>query len=186
MRGYVTDPSALGGLRLAGDLPEPEPGPDELLVDVRAFSLNRGETVLVEQRPDGWRPGQDVAGVVVRAAADGSGPPEGARVVAVVDWEGWAERVAVPVRWAARLPDHVPFEPAASLPIAGLTALRALRQGGAVLGRDVLVTGATGGVGQVAIQLARAAGARVTAQVSAPERAAEAREAGADAVVVSL
>jgi NADPH:quinone reductase-like Zn-dependent oxidoreductase len=186
MRGYVTDPSAPGGVRLADDLEEPEPAADELLLDVRAFSVNRGELFLIKQRADGWRPGQDVAGVVVRAAADGSGPPEGSRAVGVVNWHGWAERVAVPSRWAAALPEDVSFEDAAALPIAGLTALRALRADGAVLGRRVLVTGSTGGVGQFAVQLAAAAGAQVTAQVSAPDREADARALGADEVVVSL
>ncbi len=186
MRGYITDSSAPGGLRLADDLPEPAPAPDELLLDVRAFAINRGETHLIEQRPDGFRPGQDVAGVVARTAADGSGPREGARVVASVEWEGWAERVAVPTHRAAALEDRVSFEQAATLPVAGLTALRALRVGGSVLGRDVLVTGATGGVGQFGVQLAVASGARVTAQVSRPEREGEARELGAHAVVVAL
>ena len=186
MRGFVTDPSAPGGLRLADDLPEPEPGPGELLLEVRAYAVNRGELRLLQLRPDGWRPGQDVAGVVLRAAVDGGGPPEGARAVAVVDGAGWSERVAVPAQWAAGFPDGVSFEQAASLPIAGLTALRALRAGGAVLGRRVLVTGATGGVGQFAVQLAVAAGAHVTAQVSGPERVQEARSLGAHAVVVDL
>jgi NADPH2:quinone reductase len=186
VRGYVTDPSAPGGLRLAGDLPEPEPGAGELLLDVRAYAVNRGEVRLLQLRPDGWRPGQDVAGVVVRPAADGSGPPAGARVVGIVDGAGWSERVAVPTQWAAQLPDAVSFEQAASLPIAGLTALRALRTGGALLGRRVLVTGATGGVGQFAVQLGLAAGAHVTAQVSGPEREQEARTLGAHAVVVEL
>jgi NADPH:quinone reductase len=186
MRGWITDPSAPGGLRLADDFAEPEPAANELLLEVRAYAINRGETFLLQQRPEGWRPGQDVAGVVVRAAADGSGPREGARVVGVVDWEGWAERVCVPSHWAAELPDGVSFEDAASLPIAGLTALRALRVGAPILGRRVLVTGATGGVGQFAVQLAVAGGADVTAQVSGPEREAEARELGAHHVVSSL
>lgn len=186
MRGWITDPSAPDGLRLAEDLPEPEPAADELLVEVRAYAVNRGETFLLRQRPDGWRPGQDLAGVVARGAADGSGPPEGARVVGVVDWECWAERVAVPARWAAALPENVSFEQAASLPVAGLTALRALRVDGAILGRRVLVTGATGGVGQFAVQLAVAGGAHVTAHVSGPEREQEARELGAHAVTWSL
>ena len=85
MRGYVTDSGAPAGLRLADDLPEPEQPADALLVDVRAFAVNRGELFLLQQRPDGWRPGQDLAGVVVSAAADGSGPPAGSRVVGVVD-----------------------------------------------------------------------------------------------------
>jgi NADPH2:quinone reductase len=186
VRGLITDSAVPGGLRLAEDFAEPEPAPDECVVEVRAFSLNYGETILLKQRPDGWRPGQDVAGVVVRQAADGSGPAEGTRVVAYLEWEGWAERVAVPTRAVAPLEDRVRFEQAATLPVAGLTALRSLREGGAVLGRNVLVTGATGGVGQFAVQLARAAGATVTAQVSGPSRIPEARELGAHHIVTAL
>jgi len=186
MRGFITDSAAPGGLRLAGDFAEPQAGPGECVVEVRAFSINYGETILLRERPDGWRPGQDVAGVVVRRAADGSGPAEGTRVVAYLDWEGWAERVPAPTRAVAALDDRVSFEQAATLPVAGLTALRALREGGAILGRNVLVTGATGGVGQFAVQLAHAAGATVTAQVSSPSREAEARELGARHVVTTL
>jgi NADPH:quinone reductase-like Zn-dependent oxidoreductase len=186
MRGLITDPTAPGGLRLADDLAERQPGPGDCVVEVRAFSVNYGETLLIKERPDGWRPGQDVAGIVVRPAADGSGPAEGTRVVAYLDWEGWAERVPAPARAVAALNDRVSYEQAATLPVAGLTALRALREGGAVLGRNVLVTGATGGVGQFAVQLARAAGATVTAQVSSPSREAEGRELGAHHVVTSL
>ena len=186
MRGLITDPTAPGGLRLADDLAERQPGPGDCVVEVRAFSVNYGETLLIKERPDGWRPGQDVAGIVVRPAADGSGPAEGTRVVAYLDWEGWAERVPAPARAVAALNDRVSYEQAATLPVAGLTALRALREGGAVLGRNVLVTGATGGVGQFAVQLARAAGATVTAQVSSPSRETEGRELGAHHVVTSL
>jgi NADPH:quinone reductase-like Zn-dependent oxidoreductase len=186
MRGLVTDSKARGGLRMADDLPEPEPAGNELLLAVRAFSINAGEGPLIEQRPDGWRPGQDTSGVVVREAADGSGPPAGSRVVAYPEWHGWAERIAVPTSWVAALPEGVSFEQAATLPVAGLTALRALRTGGAILGRDVLITGATGGVGQFAVQLAAASGARVTAQVSRPERRNGAQELGAHRAVVSL
>jgi len=186
MRGLITDSAAPGGLRLAADLAEPQPRPGECVIEVRAFSVNYGETLLVRERPDGWRPGQDVAGVVVSRAADGSGPPEGTRVVAYLDWEGWAERVPAPVRAVAALDERVSFEQAATLPVAGLTALRALREGGAILGRSVLVTGATGGVGHLAVQLARAACATVTALVTSTGREAEARELGASHVVTTL
>jgi NADPH:quinone reductase-like Zn-dependent oxidoreductase len=186
MRGVMTDSSAPGGLRLADDLPEPEPGLHELVLAVRAFSINAGEVSLIEQRPDGWRPGQDTAGVVIAAAADGSGPPLGTRVVAYPEWEGWAERISVPMNWVAPIPGGVSFEQAATLPVAGLTALRAVRIGGALLGRNVLVTGSTGGVGQVAVQLAMASGAHVTALVSGPEREADAWELGAQVVTSSL
>jgi NADPH:quinone reductase-like Zn-dependent oxidoreductase len=183
MRGWITDPAGEAGLRLADDLPEPEPAANEAVIEVKAYSLNRGELGLITRRPDGFRPGQDVAGIVVKAAADGSGPPEGARVVSAVDWHGWAERVATPVELMAPLPANVSFEQAATLPIAGLTALSALRFGGSLVGRRVLITGATGGVGMFAIQIAVAAGAHVTAVVSGEARLPEARDLGAHVVL---
>lgn len=186
MQGIITDPGSPSGLRLADDLPEPEPRSHELVLGVRAFSINAGEPTLIRQRPDGWRPGQDVAGIVVQAAADGTGPAAGTRVVAYPEWEGWAERIPVPTNWVAPIDDRVSFEQAATLPVAGLTALRALRVGGAVLGREVLITGATGGVGSIAVQLACAAGARVTAHVSSPDREPETRNLGAHQVVTAL
>jgi len=150
------DPAALR------TVPEPVAAPDEAIVAVHAFSLNRGELALLANRPEGWRPGQDIAGMVATPAADGSGPRAGTHVVGLVEGAGWAQRVAVSVSRLATLPDRVSFAAAATLPMAGLTALRTLRLGGALLGRRVLVTGATGGVGTFAVQLARHAGARVT------------------------
>jgi NADPH:quinone reductase-like Zn-dependent oxidoreductase len=186
MLGYITDPGADGGLERR-ELDEPTPGgPNQVVVEVRAFAVNRGELMLLTQRPDGWHPGQDVGGVVVARAADGSGPPLGTRVVALADQGGWSERVCVPSHRVAALPDAVSFAQAAALPVSGLTALRALRQGGDLLGRAVLVTGASGGVGQFAVQLAKAAGATVTGLVSGPDKAAAAAEAGADEVITSL
>jgi NADPH:quinone reductase len=164
------------------DFDDPEMGVDEALIEVRAFSVNRGELHLLAQRP-GWRPGQDVSGVVIQAAAGGRGPRKGARVVAAVDGGGWAQRVAAPVTRMAELPPPVGFAEAAALPVAGLTALRALREAGTLLGRQVLVTGAAGGVGQFAVQLAALGGATVTAVVSAAERGAELLSLGAARVV---
>jgi NADPH:quinone reductase len=152
------------------EIAEPELRPSEALVAVHAFSLNRGELRLFQVRPEGWRPGQDIAGVVLKQAADGSGSPAGSRVVALCDWEGWAERAAVPSHRIAPIADNVSFGAAASLPVAGLTALRALRHGAPLLGKRVLVTGAAGGVGNLAVQLAARSGARVTAVVGNPER----------------
>ena len=145
------------------DVPEPSPAPHEALIAVHAFSLNRGELTLMRIRPEGWQPGQDVSGVVLKAAADGSGPKEGTRVVGIMDWHGWAERAAVSTHRLAALPDNVSFGAAASLPVAGLTALRTLRHGAPLLGRRVLITGAAGGVGNLAVQLAAHSGAEVTA-----------------------
>ncbi len=186
MRGMITDPSAPGGLRLADDLPEPGPGPSDVVIEVHAFSVNRGELKLLNARSDGWQPGQDISGAVVAAAQDGTGPAEGTRVVGIVDGAGWSERASVELNRLAAIPDSVSHEHAASLPVAGLTAFRALGTGGPILGRRVLVTGATGGVGQFAVQLAVAAGARVTAQVSGPHRIEEAETLGASEVVTSL
>ena len=185
MLGHVTDPNAPGGLARR-ERPEPEPGPHEVVVAVRAYAVNRGELRLLEDRADGWAPGQDVAGVVAAAAADGSGPPEGARVVGLADGGGWSEQVAVPAHRTAVLPDAVDFAQAAGLPVAGLTALRALETGGPLLGRRVLVTGASGGVGSFAVQLARAAGAHVTGHVSGEHRIEAVRALGADAVITAI
>src|SRR5205814_8397579 len=118
-----------------------------------------------------WRPGQDIGGVVLQPAADGSGPEAGTRVVALANNGGWAQRAAVPAPRMAALPDNVRFEEAAALPVAGLTALRALRHGAPLLGKRVLITGAAGGVGHMAVQIAARSGARVSAIVGRPERA---------------
>jgi NADPH:quinone reductase len=168
------------------EVAEPEPKPEEALVAVHAFSLNRGELRLFEARPAGWRPGQDIAGVVLRAAADGSGPTAGTRVVGLCDWEGWAERAAVPSRRLAPIADGVSFAAAAALPVAGLTALRTLRHGAPLLGKRVLITGAAGGVGNLAVQLAAHSGARVTAIVGSAERARVLDGLGAAEIVTDV
>lgn len=185
MLALVNTPSAPIPVEL-NEVPEPAPLPSEAIVEVRAFSLNRGELALLANRPEGWRPGQDIAGVVVQAAADGSGPDKGSRVVALVDGAGWAQRVAAPTARMAALPDNVSFASASTLPVAGLTALRTLRQGGSLLAQRVLITGAAGGVGSFAVQLAALAGAEVTGVVSHPDRAAGLSGLGASALVESI
>jgi NADPH2:quinone reductase len=167
------------------DLPEPTPAHNEALIEVHASSLNRGELDLLSVRDDGWRPGQDVAGVVVQAARDGSGPPSGTRVVGLIEGGAWGQLVAAPTARLAPLPDEVDFGTAATLPLAGLTALRTVRLAGPVLGRELLVTGAGGGVGHLTVQLAVRAGAFVTAQ-AADERHHELTAQGATAVVERL
>jgi NADPH:quinone reductase len=169
MRALVATGNQASALELR-EVDEPTPAANQSIVETRAVSINRGELRLLAARPAGWRPGQDIAGVVVRAAEDGSGPAVGQRVVAMVDQAGWSERVAAPSNRVADLPDTVSFAQAATLPVAGLTALRALRLGGMLLGKRVLVTGATGGVGHFAVQLAARAGAQVTGTSRTPER----------------
>ena len=182
-RAVVVDPEAPGRLVIRA-VADPVPDRGEAVVRVRAISLNRGEVRRAGTAAVGWRPGWDLAGTVERAAADGSGPPAGARVVGLLSEGAWAERVAVPTHALAALPDKVTFSQAATFPVAGLTALYALAKRGQILARRVLVTGATGGVGDFAVQLARLGGAHVTASVRRAEQAASVRQLGAHEVVV--
>lgn len=139
---------------------------DEVTVRVRAISLNRGEVNRAVRSADpGWRPGWDFAGVIEETAPDGGGPAKGTRVVGILPSGAWAEIIRVPKESVAALPDSVTDAQAATLPVAGLTALHALRQGGMLLGRSVLIDGASGGVGHLACQLAAASGAIVYGHV---------------------
>ncbi|GGV64899.1 oxidoreductase [Streptomyces longisporoflavus] len=169
-----------GGTRVRpAAVSEPEPRPDQAVVEVRAVSVNRGDLSLLGMLPPGSRLGFDVAGTVVRAAADGSGPASGTRVAGVAERDGWSERVALSTTRLAPVPDGVEWTDAAALPVAGLTALYAMRHAGSLLGRRVLVTGASGGVGRIAVQLARAAGAEVAAWAGSAERTKGLAELGA-------
>ena len=160
------------------EVPDPTPRPDEALVEVKAFSLNRGETRRLQTLEAGTVTGWDLAGTVRQPAHDG-GPAAGARVVGLVNPGAWAELVAVKLEHLAELPEGISVEQAATLPVAGLTALRALEVAGFVLEKRVLVTGASGGVGRFAIQLANLAGAHVT---GIARRAEGLTELGADEV----
>jgi NADPH:quinone reductase len=182
-RAVVVDPAAPGRLVIQS-VPAPVPDRGEAIVRVRAISLNRGEVRRSTMADAGWRPGWDLAGHVEKAAADGSGPKVGARVVGLLPEGAWAERVVVPTHALAELPDKVTFSQAATFPVAGLTALHALAKGGLLLGRRVLVTGATGGVGDFAVQLARLAGAHVTASARRADQVPALRRLGAHDVTV--
>jgi NADPH2:quinone reductase len=162
-------------------------GSSQVLVDVQHVSLNYGD--LNDARsgrvPAGAVLGSDAAGVVARPAADGSGPEVGTRVVALA-LGAFAERTAVEVDALAEVPRSVDLADAAALPVAGLAALRAIRAAGPLLGRRVLITGASGGVGRFAVQLAARAGAHVIASVGSVARGECLATRGADEVVVGL
>ncbi|MEV6394027.1 zinc-binding dehydrogenase [Streptomyces sp. NPDC051907] len=186
VRALVVDPSAPAAVRLA-EVPDPVAAPRQVLVDVSHASLNYGD--LNDARsgrvPVGAVLGSDAAGVVVQAAADGTGPTVGARVVALTSG-AFAERVAIDVAALAEVPKTVDLAVAAALPVAGVAALRSLRAAGLAQDKRVLVTGASGGVGRFAVQLAARAGAHVIASVGSVARGNGLVEAGADEVLVGL
>jgi NADPH:quinone reductase len=184
IHAIVVEPEVPGRLVIK-EVEAPQAGPSEALVQVEAISLNRGEVALaMMQTKAGWRPGWDLAGIVVKQAANGTGPKAGSRVVGSVSAGAWAEQVAVPTNRLAAIPDRVTFAQAATLPVAGLTALRALEKGGLLLNKRVLITGSTGGVGLFAHQLAKLNGAYAVGTVRQTQNEALVREAGASEVIV--
>jgi NADPH2:quinone reductase len=184
MRAVIVDRTAPSGLTIT-DVPLPEPGPSQALIKVVAISLNRGEVRnAINDAADGSRIGWDIAGVVARPAADGSGPAAGTRVVGLDPIGGWAELAAVPTMTLAALPDVVSFADAATLPVAGLTARHAIARAGDVRGKKVLVNGASGGVGTFACQLAHLAGAHVVAAIRDENQGDFVRRLGADELSV--
>ena len=183
IQAIVVDPTISGRLALSS-VDSPTPAPDQALIRVAAISLNRGEIRRSQTAEAGWQPGWDLAGTIETEAADGSSPKAGTRVVGFVRSGAWGEVVAVPVNAIAPLPESVSFAQASTLPVAGLTAYHALKQGGLLLGKSVLITGASGGVGHFAIQLARLSGATVTAHIRQPEAEALVKAAGAHTIVL--
>jgi len=184
MRALVAAPPIGTGAVEMREVEDPHPKAHHAVVQVAATSLNRGECGALLTAVDGWRPGWDLAGAVV---GTGEGlPPIGTRVVGWVNGGAWAERVAVRADHLAPIPDQLPFEVAATLPVAGLTAAGVLSIVGSLLGKHVAVTGAAGGVGRFAIQLASMSGAHVTAVVGSPERGEGLRELGAREIVLGL
>ena len=183
IRAIVVDPSVTGRLAIK-EVEAPQVSPSEALVQVEAISLNRGEVLGAMHFDAGWRPGWDLAGTVIKQAANGMGPKVGSRVVGMLDAGAWTEQVAVPTNSLAEIPPSVTFAQAATLPIAGLTALHALEKGGFLLNKRVLITGSTGGVGLFTHQLARLSGAYVVGTARQARHEALVREAGADEVIV--
>jgi NADPH:quinone reductase-like Zn-dependent oxidoreductase len=176
--------SAAGGHIALADVPRPTPGPGEALVKVAAISLNRGEVKTAFESAPGTRRGWDFAGTVLEAASNGTGPAVGTRVVGIAPVGGWAELLAVNPVFIAPLPDTISFETAAALPVAGLTAHHCLAKGPQQAGRRVLITGASGGVGVFAIQLAAISGAEVTAAIRNGANEALVRRLGAHHVTI--
>ena len=183
MKAVVANPSAKGWVEI-GEVAEPKPDSHDALVRVTAFSVNRGEVNRARTGVAGAQVGWDVAGVVEQAAADGSGPKAGTRVVGMsLRQQGWAEYVALPTVALAPIPDSVSDAQASTLPVAGLTALYSLERCERLAGERVLVTGATGGVGYYACQLATIMGAEPVALLRRPDHKALIEATGARVIV---
>ncbi|MFI6321181.1 zinc-binding dehydrogenase [Nonomuraea sp. NPDC050556] len=169
MHALVVSPHATIEL---SEVPEPVPGPGQVLVEVHHAGANFGELRHTGHFPAGTIMGFDGAGVLA----------DGTRVVGL-GLGSWAELAVYPADAVAEVPERVSLADAAALPTAGLTALRTLRAAGPLDGRRVLVTGASGGVGRLAVQLARREGAQV---VAAAKRGEGLRELGAAEVVSEI
>lgn len=186
MRALVIDRSAVSGLRL-GEVADPEPATNQALIRVTATSLNSGEIVHgLSEAADGTVPGWDATGIVERAALDGSGPAQGTPVVTLGPSGAWAELRAVDTGLIGAVPADADHGAISTVPVAGTTALRSLHRLGPILGRRVLITGATGGTGRYAVQLARHGGAHVVAATADPATHARSlRDLGAAEVVTT-
>ncbi len=178
MKHLVSDAEGQFGFQ---DAPEPQPESGEVLVRVMASSVNPRDVRMAKARA-GYRSGIDFAGLVERAGGR-SGPQPGARVCGVLPAGAWSELIAVAPRALAAVPDVVDLAAAAALASVGLTGLYALERGGELIGRRVLVTAAAGAVGRMACQLARLAGAEVTASVRSRARADELGDLGVQVAI---
>ncbi|MBO2518624.1 MULTISPECIES: NAD(P)H-quinone oxidoreductase [Limnochorda] len=185
MAVVVTEPGGPEKLALQ-EVPDPQPGPGELLVRVRATALNRAD--LLQRRglyppPPGAPPylGLEMAGEVLAAGPGVSGWQQGDRVFALLAGGGYAQKVVIPAAMALPMPPNLSFEEAAAIPEAFLTAYRNLFDLGRLrAGETVLIHAGASGVGTAAIQLARRAGARVFVTARTPEKLAGCRQLGAE------
>jgi NADPH2:quinone reductase len=169
---------------------EPQPKPGQAIVNVKAVGLNFADTLITrgkyQFKPDlPFSPGAEIAGVVEYVADRGSGISPGQRVMAYVNWGGAAEKIAVDAQALIPIPDDVPMAVAAGLSVTYGTAMHGLRDRGRLgEGETVVVTGAAGGAGQAAIEIAKLMNARVIAVASSPEKCEIAIRAGADKAIL--
>ena len=172
------------------DVPDPQPGKGQVVVAVRACAINYPDFLIIEdkyqfkpQRP--FAPGGEIAGVIESLGEGVEGWEPGDRVIAVPGHGGLAEKIAIDAARLFRLPEGRSFDQGSALLLTYATTIHALLDRGRLRqGHCLLVLGAAGGVGLAAVELGKAFGARVIAAVSSEEKAAAARDAGADDVVI--
>ena len=189
MRAIIVDKFGAPERLRVGDVAEPVPRVDEVLLTVHAAPVNYVDLLVIGGTyqflpPLPFTPGKGPAGVVAALGRNVTSLQVGDRVLAMAEQGGYAEAVTVVANQCYRLPASMSFTEAASLSLVYDTAWFALRERARLeAGETVLVLGASGGVGQAAVQLARAMGARVLAGILRPEREASVRAAGADSVI---
>jgi NADPH2:quinone reductase len=172
------------------NVPDPRPGAGEVLIAVKACSVNYPDVLIIQdqyqfkpQRP--FSPGSEAAGTIEVLGEGVSDFKVGDRILAMTGWGGMAEKMAAPANRCFRIPDAMPFDEAASFLLTYGTTHYALKDRAHLrAGETLLVLGAAGGVGIAAVELGKAAGARVVAAVSSEAKLALARKQGADSGVV--
>ncbi|GAB5439083.1 NADPH:quinone oxidoreductase family protein [Falsiruegeria mediterranea] len=184
--------TAIGGpetLELT-EMPDPEPKKGELIVRVRAAGVNFPDTLMIRdlyqmKPPRPFAPGGEIAGEVVALGEGVSGFEVGDRVLALTGHGGFATHLALKAASAIKIPDAMPYEDAACFIFTYGTSHHALKDRAQIKpGESLLILGAAGGVGVAAIELGKAAGAKVIAAVSSEEKGEFCRQVGADEVIV--
>lgn len=171
---------------IIGDVAEPAAGPGQVLVRVSAVGLNFADTLITrgkyQYKPAlPFSPGAEIAGRVEALGEGVSGWRTGDRVMAYVCWGGAAERVVVDAAALVAIPDGVSDEVASVVSVTYGTAMHGLNERGEMkAGETVVITGAAGGAGQAAVEVAKLMGARVIAVASSADKIAIAKAAGAD------
>jgi NADPH2:quinone reductase len=172
------------------DAPDPVAGEGEVVIAVKAAGVNFPDALIIEdkyqfkpERP--FSPGGEVAGVVESVGPGVTNVNVGQRVIGSSGWGGYAEKIKLPAQRIMPIPDAMPFDEASAFILTYGTSYYGLKDRGLLKeGETLLILGAAGGVGVAAIELGKAMGARVIGAVSSAEKAAFAREAGADGTVI--
>jgi NADPH:quinone reductase-like Zn-dependent oxidoreductase len=172
------------------EIADPVTAEGEVVVAIKACSINYPDVLIIEdkyqfkpERP--FAPGGEIAGVIESVSAGVTGWRPGDRVIAIIGNGGLAEKIAVDARRLHPLPAERSFAEGAALLLTYATTIHALVDRGHLAeGQTLLVLGAAGGVGLAAVELGKAFGARVVAAVSSEEKAAAARQAGADETLI--
>jgi NADPH2:quinone reductase len=186
MSTRVGPPEALELVEVA----DPVAGEGEVVIAVKAAGVNFPDSLIIEDRYQfkpgrPFAPGGEIAGIVESVGAGVSHVKVGQRVIGSTGWGGFAEKIALQSARVMPIPDAMPFDEASAFILTYGTSYYALKDRGVLKeGETVLILGAAGGVGVAAIELAKAMGARVVGAVSSEDKAAFAKQCGADATIV--